>query len=143
MRATYMVHYADYPSDVRSRRVQDVELPVRSPVPLDVSPKVKTHSLKLNLDFVLRQAEVVSHNLELFAGLLVGLWQRMASICGAHDMRLEGEGQHGMNSESGKVDQDLQGRHQPSRFFGVLQKRRRPLEVMGRGLLAALETVQI
>ena len=130
-------------SHVRSCRVQDVNtLPVRSPVTLDVSPKVETAVLFANLDIVLRQAEVVGHNLELSARILFGEWERITSITGTNDVTLEGKDQHGLKTVSRKINQGLQGYHQPIPL-GVLQERGCSLEVMGRSLLAALKAVQV
>ena len=96
---------------LRSRRVQDVDFPVRSFVPFDVSPKVKTHSIFANLDIVLREAEVVGHNLEFSAGLLFCFWQRITSITGTDDVRLERKDKHGLKTVSRKINQGLQGHH--------------------------------
>ena len=97
---------------LRSRRVQNVDLPVRSPVPFDVSPKVELHSIFANLDIVPRQAEVIGHNLELSAGLhfqkgTVAFWKRYAGITGTNDMALEGKDQHCLKTVSRKIYQSL------------------------------------
>jgi hypothetical protein len=78
-------------------------------MPLDVRPEVKAHSLFADFDFVLSQAEVVGHNLEFSAGLLFGFWQRITSITGTNDVRLERKDEHGLKTVSRKIDQGLQG----------------------------------
>ena len=94
-------------SHLRSGRVQDVDLPVRSLVPLDVSPKVELHSLFANFDVVLRQPEMIGHNLEFSAGLLICFWERITSITGTNDVFLEGKDEHCLKTEARKIYQSL------------------------------------
>ena len=76
-------------------------------MPLDVSPKVETHSFFANLDVVLRQPEMIGHNLEFFAGRFFGFWKRITSIPGTNDVFLEGKDEHCLKTEARKIYQSL------------------------------------
>ena len=76
-------------------------------MPLDVSPKVETAVIFANPDVVLRQAEMIGHNLEFFAGRFFGFWERITSITGTNDVFLEGKDQHCLKTEARKIYQSL------------------------------------